>query len=106
MYNLNWSRKNLRHKNWEHFVSIMPKCPWPYGLNIFTSEVYDHGIDFAQKPKGFLKFQVKSIRKSSKYVFMRKDYFDISDKSLYLMLFLPNDGEHPCDICFPATGVE
>ncbi len=26
---------------------------------------------------------------------MRKDYFDISDKSLYLMLFLLNDGEHP-----------
>mgnify|MGYP000915475465 CR=1 FL=1 len=34
-----------------------------YGLSIYTSKVDDHGIDFvAETKKGFLKFQVKTIR--------------------------------------------
>ena len=105
MYNLNWSRKELTPQKLGTFCEYYAKMSLAsYGLNIFTSEVDDHWIDFvAETKKGFLKFQVKSIRKSSKYVFMRKDYFDISDKSLYLMLFLLNDGEHPAIYLFPAT---
>ena len=50
-----------------------------------------------------MKFQVKTIRKGTGYVFMREEYFDISDQSLYLFLLLLNDGEHPIEYLIPAT---
>ena len=73
-------------------------------MSIYSSEVDDHGIDFiAESKRGFLKFQVKTIRKGTGYVFMREEYFDISDQSLYLFLLLLNDGEHPIEYLIPAT---
>ena len=98
MLNLDWSRGNLTAQKLGTFCEYYAKMALAsYGLNVYTAEVDDHGIDFvAESKNGFLKFQVKSIRIStSQYVFMRKDYFDIEDKNLYLLLILLTDGEYP-----------
>lgn len=104
MYNLNWSRKELTPQKLGTFCEYYAKMSLAsYGMSIYTSEVDDHGIDFiAESGRGFLKFQVKSIRKGTNYVFMRKEHFDISDPSLYLFLLRLNDGEHPAAYLFPA----
>lgn len=105
MYNLNWSRKELTSQKLGTFCEYYAKMSLAsYGMSIYTSEVDDHGIDFiAESRKGFLKFQVKAIRQGTGYVFMRKEHFDISDPSLYLMLLLLRDGEHPAVYLVPAT---
>ena len=78
-----------------------------YGMSIYTSEVDDHGIDFIAETKGgFLKFQVKTLRQGTNYVFMLKEYFDITDRSLFLFLSLLSDGEHPTSYIIPATAWE
>ena len=72
-------------------------------LPLFTQghdDQHDQSDDVGQ---GFLKFQVKAIRKGTGYVFMREEYFDISDQSLYLFLLLLNDGEHPIEYLISAT---
>ena len=99
MYNLNWSRSDLTRQKLGTFCEYYAKMSLAsYGMSIYTSEVDDHGIDFiAESKRGFLKFQVKAIRKGTGYVFMREEYFDISDQSLYLFLLLLNDGEHPIE---------
>lgn len=75
-----------------------------YGMSIYTSEVDDHGIDFvAETQKGFLKFQVKSIRSGTNYVFMHKDTFDITDTSLYMILLILEDGHHPVEYIIPYS---
>lgn len=76
-----------------------------YGFDIYTSEVDDHGIDFVVELKSrFLKFQVKAIRTAtSNYVFMQKAHFDIEDSSLFLLLMLLTDGEHPEIYLIPTS---
>ena len=105
MYNLNWSRSDLTRQKLGTFCEYYAKMSLAsYGVSIYTSEVDDHGIDFiAESKRGFLKFQVKTIRKGTGYVFMREEYFDISDQSLYLFLLLLNDGEHSIEYLIPAT---
>ena len=105
MYNLNWSRSDLTRQKLGTFCEYYAKMSLAsYGVSIYTSEVDDHGIDFiAESKREFLKFQVKAIRKGTGYVFMREEYFDISDQSLYLFLLLLNDGEHPIEYLIPAT---
>ena len=105
MYNLNWSRSDLTRQKLGTFCEYYAKMSLAsYGVSIYTSEVDDHGIDFiAESKRGFSKFQVKAIRKGTGYVFMREEYFDISDQSLYLFLLLLNDGEHPIEYLIPAT---
>lgn len=74
-----------------------------YGLSIYTSEVDDHGIDFVvETKKGFIKFQVKSVRTGTNYVFMREEHFKISDESLYLILIMLKIGEHPLLYLIPS----
>ena len=87
MYNLNWSRKELTRQKLGTFCEYYAKMSLAsYGMNVYTSEVDDHGIDFiAETKKGFLKFQVKAIRNAG-YTFMRKEHFEIMDASLYLIL--------------------
>ena len=106
MLNLDWSRGNLTAQKLGTFCEYYAKMALAsYGLNVYTAEVDDHGIDFvAESKNGFLKFQVKSIRIStSQYVFMRKDYFDIEDKNLYLLLILLTDGEYPDVYMIPTS---
>lgn len=105
MYNLNWSRKELTRQKLGTFCEYYAKMSLAsYGMNIFTSEVDDHGIDFvAETKRGFLKFQVKAIRNGTHYVFMREKHFMVSDNSLYLILILLKDGEHPAVYLIPAS---
>lgn len=105
MYNLDWSRKELTRQKLGTFCEYYAKMSLTsYGLSIYTSEVDDHGIDFvAETPKGFLKFQVKSIRSGTNYVFMHKDTFDITDPSLYLILLILEDGNHPVEYIIPSS---
>ena len=105
MYNLDWSRKELTPQKLGTFGEYYAKMTLAsYGMSIYTSEVDDHGIDFvAETEKGFLKFQVKTIRENTKYVNMLADNFKNSDTNLYLFLTLLTDGEHPVSYIIPAT---
>ena len=104
--NLVWSRSNLTAQKLGTFCEYYAKMTLAsYGLDVYTSEVDDHGIDFITESKnGFLKFQVKAIRTAtSQYVFMRKEYFDIGDKNLFLFLLLLTDGEYPDVYLVPTS---
>ena len=104
MYNLNWSRAELTPQRLGTFCEYYAKMTLAsYGLRIYTAEVDDHGIDFVAETKGgFLKFQVKAVRGTSGYVFMRREHFDVSDGSLCLFLLVLEDGEHPREYVIPA----
>ncbi|MDO4976997.1 MAG: DUF4365 domain-containing protein [Eubacteriales bacterium] len=106
MYNKNWSRDTLNRQKVGTFGEYYAKMALAsYGMDIYTSEVDDHGIDFvAESPdkKSFRKFQVKAIREGTTYVFMRKKYFDIKDESLYLVLIYLVDGMDPEVYIIPA----
>ena len=106
MYNLIWSRSDLTPQKLGTFCEYYAKMTLAsYGMDIYTSEVDDHGIDFvAERKGGFLKFQVKAIRTAtSGYVYMRQEHFDIEDEKLFLFLILLTDGEHPATYIIPAT---
>lgn len=105
MYNLNWSRKELTRQKLGTFGEYYAKMALAsYGMNVYTSEVDDHGIDFvAETRNGFLKFQVKTIRKGTGYVYMKEEYFDITDKYLYVLLLYLQDGEHPVIYVIPTS---
>jgi len=104
MYNLIWSIKELNRQKLGTFGEYYAKMVLAsYGLSIYTSEVDDHGIDFVAETKaGFLKFQVKTVRDGTDYVFMKKKNFDVTDKSLYLILIRLVDAEHPAVYIIPA----
>lgn len=74
-----------------------------YGLEVYTSEVDDHGIDFIAKTKSgrYLEIQVKSVRQTN-YVFMQKEKWDIEDPNRYLALLLFEDGKLPDAYLIPA----
>lgn len=74
-----------------------------FGFEVFTSEVDDRGIDFVVRRNNgaFKTIQVKSCLKSN-YVFMRKQYFELSENN-YLFLLLFNDGELPTTYLIPAV---
>lgn len=108
LYNLDWSRKELTKQKLGTFGEYYAKMTLAsYGMSIYTSEVDDHGIDFVAETKsGFLKFQVKTIRNGTNYVFMLEEYFNTADKSLFLFLSILFDGEHPISYIIPATAWE
>ena len=105
MLNLKWSREELTKQKLGAFCEYYAKMVLTsYGMSIYTSEVDDHGIDFvAENNKVFFRFQVKSVRKGTTYVFMRKKYFKINDDTLYLILFLLTDGEYPDMYIIPTS---
>ena len=105
MYNLNWTRNELTPQKLGTFGEYYAKMTLAsYGMSIYSSEVDDHGIDFvAEKQNGFIKFQVKTVRQGTSYVFMLEEHFDITDKALFLFLSILTDGEHPVSYLFPAT---
>lgn len=105
MFNLNWSRKELNRQRLGTFGEYYAKMTMAsYGMSIYTSEVDDHGIDFvAETNKRFLKFQVKTVRKGTSYVYMLEEHFNIKDKDLFLFLSILTDGEYPISYLIPAT---
>lgn len=75
-----------------------------YGLDVYTSEVDDHGVDFVVKgPRGFYEIQVKSIQLKTGYVFMPKEHFDTGNPSLYLCLLLFEQDRLPDLYLIPAS---
>lgn len=67
-----------------------------YGLDVYTSEVDDHGVDFIVKDKKniFNEIQVKSLREKG-YTFMQQEKFDLNNKTLYLVLMIFEDDKLP-----------
>ena len=74
-----------------------------YGLDVYTSEVDDHGFDFIAKTKSgkYLEVQVKSVCKT-KYIFMQKEKWNIDDENIYLVLLIFEDGRFPDAFLIPA----
>ena len=104
-YNTLWSRKELTAQKVGAFCEYYAKMTLiSYGINIYTSEIDDHGIDFvAEGQDGLLKFQVKGIRGTSQYVFMPREYFNIEDDTMFLLLMLLIDYEHPDMYIIPTS---
>lgn len=103
MPNLNWSKLNsLQLGRYAEYYAKMEFAS--YGLDVYTSEVDDHGIDFIAKTKSgrFLEIQVKSVRQTN-YVFMQKEKWNIEDANVYLVLLLFEDGKLPDAYLIPAT---
>lgn len=74
-----------------------------HGLDIYTSEVDDKGIDFIAR-KGADKYwdvQVKSVYKS-KYIFFAKNAFDIQQANLLVAVVPFVDGDAPIIYLIPA----
>ena len=67
-----------------------------YGLEVYTTEVDDHGVDFIVKDKQgrFCEIQVKSVRGMG-YIFTSKSKFDISNQNLYLTVLVFENGKLP-----------
>jgi hypothetical protein len=74
-----------------------------YGMDVYTSEVDDKGIDFIIKDKNnrFCEIQVKSLR-SSTYTFVQKSKFNLDNENLYLCLLIFNDGYLPEVFLIPS----
>lgn len=105
------SNKEIMRYNWkalnrqqvgafsEYFVKLELTM---LGLQVYSTEVDDRGIDFVARYKNgpFLSVQVKSIREKG-YVFMQKEKFDLS-ADLYLALAILNEGLEPRLFLIPS----
>ncbi|AWX59139.1 DUF4365 domain-containing protein [Brevibacillus brevis] len=78
-----------------------------YGLEVFSSEVDDRGIDFIIKDKigRFSEIQVKSLRGTG-YVFAQKSKFNISSPNLYMALLIFKEGLMPDFFLIPSKAWE
>lgn len=95
MPNKEWNKlNNLQLGRYAEYFAKMEFAS--YGLDVYTSEVDDHGIDFIVKDKKgrFCEIQVKSKTEKG-YVFMQKSKFDIENKNLYLALLIFESGKLP-----------
>jgi len=82
MPNLEWFQLNsLQLGRYGEYYAKMEFAS--YGMDVYTSEVDDHGVDFVAKTKSgkFIEIQVKSIRvEKTGYVFMTKEHFSVDMK--------------------------
>lgn len=103
MPNTNWSILNtLQLGRYAEYFAKMEFAS--YGLEIYSSEVDDHGVDFIVKDKNgrFCEIQVKSLRNKG-YVFVQKNKFNISNNNLYLTLLLFKNGKSPHMFLIPSA---
>ena len=102
MPNTNWSiLTSLQLGKYAEYYAKMELAS--YGLDVYTSEVDDHGIDFIAKVKNiFIEIQVKSVRNLS-YVFLQKDKWDINSENTFLALILFEENKLPKAYLIPAT---
>jgi hypothetical protein len=103
MSNTDWSKLNgLQLGRYAEYYAKMEFAS--YCLDVYTSEVDDHGIDFIAitKNRRFLEIQVKSIRQSN-YVFMQKTKWNIENPDAFLSILLFEDGKLPETYLIPAT---
>jgi hypothetical protein len=97
-----WSR--LNHLQIGRYAEYFTKMQFVLiGLDVYTAEVDDRGIDFVvrQEPDRYWDVQVKSVRKLN-YVFVRKDVFRIRP-NLLLALTLFEDGHEARQYLIPAS---
>ena len=102
MPNTNWSQLNsIQLGRYGEYYTKMEFAS--YGLDVYTSEVDDHGIDFIAKTnkRKFLEIQVKSSRQYN-YVFMEKEKWNIEDPNTYLALLIFENGKLPEAYLIPA----
>lgn len=102
MPNKEWNKlNNLQLGRYAEYFAKMEFAS--YGLDVYTSEVDDHGIDFIVKDKKgrFCEIQVKSKTEKG-YVFMQKSKFDIENKNLYLALLIFESGKLPDIFLIPS----
>jgi hypothetical protein len=88
MANTKWS--NLNRLQLGKYAEYYAKMEFAsYGLDVYTSEVDDHGVDFIVKDKNgiFNEIQVKSLRNKG-YTFMQQKKFNLDNKELYLVLMI------------------
>ncbi len=106
MPNMDWkSLSNMSKQKFGTYGEYYAKMEFAsYGLEVFTAEVDDHGIDFVIKgDSGFYEIQVKSIQSSTGYAFMQKSHFDVNDKNLYLCLLIFDQNHFPTMYLIPAS---
>lgn len=102
MPNKEWSKlNNLQLGRYAEYFAKMEFAS--YGLEVYTSEVDDHGVDFIIKDKNgrFCEIQVKAKTERG-YVFMQKSKFDISNENLYLALLVFETGKFPDIFLIPS----
>jgi hypothetical protein len=102
MSNKEWNKlNNLQLGRYAEYFAKMEFAS--YGLDVYTSEVDDHGIDFIVKDKKgrFCEIQVKAKTEKG-YVFMEKSKFDLDNKNLYLALLVFESGKLPDIFLIPA----
>lgn len=103
MANTKW--KELNRMQLGRYAEYYAKMEFAsYGLDVYTSEVDDHGIDFIVKDKKgiFNEIQVKSLRNKG-YTFMQQEKFDLSNKSLYLVLIIFEEDKLPNIYLVPTS---
>ncbi len=105
MYNLNWKKDGLTKQKLGVFGEYYAKMSFlSYGISIYTTEIDDHGIDFiAETKKGLFKIQVKTIRNGTRYIYVRKKYFDCLDPNLYLFVVLLINDKPPFLYLIPSS---
>ena len=106
MPNTNWN--NLSSLQLGRYAEYFAKMEFAsYGLEVYTTEVDDHGVDFIVKDKNgrFCEIQVKSLRGKG-YVFTPKSKFDISNNNLYLTLLIFEHGKLPDIFLIPSQAWE
>ena len=106
MPNTNWN--NLSPLQLGRYAEYFAKMEFAsYGMEVYTTEVDDHGVDFIVKDKNgrFCEIQVKSLRGKA-YVFTPKSKFDISNKNLYLTLLIFEHGKLPDIFLIPSQAWE
>lgn len=77
----------------------------PQGLDVYTVEVDDHGIDFVVRSRDGTRYadiQVKTVRSLSTYVFMTDDKFPQKD-NLCLALVVLLEGSAPQCCLLPRS---
>ncbi len=104
MPSTNWSK--LNHLQLGRYAEYYAKMEFAsYGLEVYTSEVDDHGVDFIVKlPKEntFYEVQVKSVRDYG-YVFVAKSKMpELTDNRLVCYMHFV-DGKLPDVFVIPAT---
>jgi len=103
MADYNWERlSNIQLGRFAEYYAKMELAS--YGLDIYTSEVDDHGVDFVAKvnKERFVEFQVKSKLKTD-YVFVSRRHFSIEKDNLFLFLIIFEAHHSPQCFIIPAT---
>jgi hypothetical protein len=73
------------------------------GFQVFSPEVDDRGIDFITRfnKDSWFEIQVKSIRDSTNYIFLRKDKFELSS-NLYAAITILTEDRFPDLFLIPS----